>query len=116
MNAIDKATRIANKLQNDEDLPMNAILEWFNDYKPFGDIEKKRKADQFALFYSDSPASNSWTFYCNAPDYQTVLRDMLAEIPSNVELQNKEANTFVAGKFDPAIRNSYWREWRIVKL
>lgn len=103
MSVLEFATNAANKLQNSENFPMAAILKWFESFKD---------GDKFGVFYSDSNIRENAEFYCNAPDYQTAIKDIIAEMPFATKLVNSDINEFVVKSAD----SDYYRKWYIVHL
>ena len=122
MATLEMASRIANKLRENEEFPMESILKWFESFK---------NGDQFGVFYSDTvhsmtlskcTESQKWSaslnmresaqFYCNAPDYHTAIKDIIAEMPFAAKLVNSDVDEFVV-KMDG---DDYYRKWYIVRL
>lgn len=103
MATLEMASRIANKLRENEEFPMESILKWFESFK---------NGDQFGVFYSDLNMRESAQFYCNAPDYHTAIKDIIAEMPFAAKLVNSDVDEFVV-KMDG---DDYYRKWYIVRL
>lgn len=103
MTVLEFANSVAIRLQQNEDFPMSAILNWFNTFKD---------GDKFGVFYSDLNMRESARFYCNAPDYQTAIKDIIAEMPFATELVNADINEFVVKDAN----SDYYRKWYIVKF
>lgn len=103
MATLEMASRIAEKLRENEEFPMESILKWFESFK---------NGDQFGVFYSDLNMRESAQFYCNAPDYHTAIKDIIAEMPFAAKLVNSDVDEFVV-KMDG---DDYYRKWYIVRL
>lgn len=101
MNVLEFATKSANNMQNEFDFNMAAILKWFDKFKD---------GDKVAVFYSMDNVSQNAEFYCNAPNYQTALQDIISETPFGCELRNVAIDEFVVDDV------SYYRKWYLVKL
>lgn len=103
MTVLEFANSVANKLQQNEEFPMSAILSWFNAFKD---------GDKFGVFYSDQNMRESAVFYTNAPDYQTAIKDIIAEMPFSAKLENPYPNEFVVKLAD----SDYYRKWYVIEF
>ena len=104
MNLWEFANSVANKLQQEQEFPMSAILSWFDAFKD---------GDKFGVFYSDTNMRESAVFYTNAPDYQTAIKDIIADMPFGAEMPNHDSNEFAVTADG---MNGYYRKWYIVKF
>lgn len=106
MTTLEFAAKAANKLQICEEFPMAAILKWFDSFKD---------GDKFGVFYSDSNIRENAEFYCNAPDYQTAIKDIIAEMPFAAKLSNPNPNEFVVYSGNSGYAD-YYRKWYVIEL
>lgn len=104
MTVLEFATKTANRMQNEFDFNMAAILKWFDAFKD---------GDKVAVFVSTNNNSQDAEFYCNAPNYNVALQDIISETPFGLELKNVAIDEF---QVSDEHSTNYYRKWYLVKL